>query len=278
MNNINNIKLAAFDMDGTLLNEKKEITKNTEAALKELVNNGIKVAFITGRVFVSPKCYANSIGLKLPIAATNGSHVRDEEGNVIYEAELNKDIVHKVLDLLKGKDFYFHLYPIDGLITSEENSNNPSSFIKGRVPAGDEDKMRREILKYDELYNVKDKIYKIIIITDNNEERLKFRRLLDEFGIFNSSSWHNNIEITSKYGTKKYGIEALLKYYNIEWKDVAAFGDNENDLPMLKLAGHPFIMGNATDEIKKKSNAKIIGDNDKEGVYYALKEEFDLNC
>lgn len=278
MININNIKLAAFDMDGTLLNDKNEITKNTEAALKELVKNGIKVALITGRVFVSPKCYASSIGLKLPIAATNGSHVRDENGDVIYEAELEKSVVNKVLDLLRDKDFYFHLYPIDGLITSVENSNNPLSFINGRMPEGDEDKMRRVILNYDELYNVNDKIYKIIIITDNNDERLKFRKLLDENGIFNSSSWHNNIEITSKYGTKKYGIEALLKHYNIEWKDVAAFGDNENDLPMLTLAGHPFIMGNATDEIKKKSGAKVIGNNDDEGVFYALKEEFDLNC
>lgn len=278
MNNKNNIKLAAFDMDGTLLNDRKEITPRTEAALKELINNGVKVAFITGRVSVSPKSYAETSGLKVPVAATNGSHVEDEDGNLIYEAELDKETVIKVLDLLRGKDFYFHLYPIDGLITSEENSSNPLSYIKGRMPAGEEDKMRRVILKYDDLYDIKDKIYKIIIITDNNEERLKFRKLLDENGIFNSSSWHNNIEITSKYGTKKFGIEALLKHYNIEWKDVAAFGDNENDLPMLTLAGHPFIMGNATDEIKKKSNAKVIGNNDDEGVFYALKEEFDLNC
>lgn len=274
----NKIKLAAFDMDGTLLNDKKEITPKTEKVLKELQKQGVELAFITGRVYVSPYYYAKVHGLDLMIAATNGSHVVDKNGNVIYEAKLDKETVNKVLDLLKDTGFYFHLYPIDGLITSEENSSNPLSEIHGRMPEGYEDKMRRLILPYDELYNIDDDIYKIIIIADDNEARLKFRELLDNEGIFNSSSWHNNIEITSFKGTKKYGVEAMLKNLKISWDDVWAFGDNENDLPMLHLAGHPFIMGNATDDIKKESRATVVGDNDEEGVANALIKEFNLNC
>lgn len=274
----NKIKLAAFDMDGTLLDDKKEITPKTEKVLKELQKQGVELAFITGRVYVSPYYYAKVHGLDLMIAATNGSHVVDKNGNVIYEAKLDKETVNKVLDLLKDTGFYFHLYPIDGLITSEENSSNPLSEIHGRMPEGYEDKMRRVILPYDELYKIDDDIYKIIIITDDNEARLKFRELLDNERIFNSSSWHNNIEITSFKGTKKYGVEAMLKNLEISWDDVWAFGDNENDLPMLHLAGHPFIMGNATDEIKKESRATVVGDNDEEGVANALIKEFNLNC
>lgn len=274
----NKIKLAAFDMDGTLLNDKKEITPKTEKVLKELQKKGVELAFITGRVYVSPYYYAKVHGLDLMIAATNGSHVVDKDGKVIYEAKLEKETVNKVLDLLKDTGFYFHLYPIDGLITSEENSSNPLSEIHGRMPEGYEDKMRRVILPYDELYNIDDDIYKIIIITDDNEARLKFRKLLDKEGIFNSSSWHNNIEITSFKGTKKYGIEAMIENLGISWEDVWAFGDNENDLPMLHLAGHPFIMGNATDAIKEASKATIVGDNDEEGVANALIKEFNLNC
>ena len=267
----NKKRLAAFDMDGTLLNDKKEITPKTEKVLKELQKQGVELAFITGRVYVSPYYYAKVHGLNLMIAATNGSHVADENGNMIYEAKLDKETVNKVLDLLKDTGFYFHLYPIDGLITSEENQTNPLSEIKGRMPEGYEDKMRRVILPYDD-------IYKIIIITDDNEARLKFRELLDKEGIFNSSSWHNNIEITSSKGTKKYGIESMIEKLGITWDDVWAFGDNENDLPMLQLAGHPFIMGNATDEIKKASKATVVGDNDDEGVANALIKEFNLNC
>lgn len=274
----NKMKLAAFDMDGTLLDDKKEITPKTEKVLKELQKQGVELAFITGRVYVSPYYYAKVHGLDLMIAATNGSHVVDKNGNVIYEAKLDKETVNKVLDLLKDTGFYFHLYPIDGLITSEENSSNPLSEIHGRMPEGYEDKMRRVILPYDELYNIDDDIYKIIIIADDNEARLKFRELLDNEGIFNSSSWHNNIEITSFKGTKKYGVEAMLKNLKISWDDVWAFGDNENDLPMLHLAGHPFIMGNATDDIKKESRATVVGDNDEEGVANALIKEFNLNC
>lgn len=274
----NKKRLAAFDMDGTLLNDKKEITPKTEKVLKELQKQGVELAFITGRVYVSPYYYAKVHGLNLMIAATNGSHVADENGNMIYEAKLDKETVNKVLDLLKDTGFYFHLYPMDGLITSEENQTNPLSEIKGRMPEGYEDKMRRVILPYEELYNIDDDIYKIIIITDDNEARLKFREFLDKEGIFNSSSWHNNIEITSSKGTKKYGIESMIEKLGITWDDVWAFGDNENDLPMLQLAGHPFIMGNATDEIKKASKATVVGDNDDEGVANALIKEFNLNC
>lgn len=274
----NKIKLAAFDMDGTLLDEKSHITKNTENALKCLIKNGIRVAFVTGRVYVSPLAYARRHNLKVSIAATNGSFVCNEEKDILYEATLDKSTVKKVLNLLKDKDYYFHLYPIDGLITSEQNSKNPLSKIEGRMPRGNEDEMRRVILPFDDLYNVPDKIYKIIIIFKEPEDRLKFRKLLDIDGVFNSSSWFNNIEVTSPEGTKKHGIEALMNHYGFDWNEVAAFGDNENDLPMLNSAGKAFLMGNADENIKRMTNAKVIGKNYEEGVYKTLVEEFQLEC
>lgn len=265
-----NIKLMAFDMDGTLLNKNYEITDNTLKLLHMAEEQGINLALITGRVFISPQKYNEVSELNCAIASTNGACIFDENGEKIYNAPIDKKELNLALDLLKETDMYFHLYPIDGLITPYKD--NPSASNRNRMPKGYDDLLRVEIMDFDEMKNIEEEIYKIIIIEEDNEKRLAFRKKLDENGIHNSSSWINNIEITSKYATKEIAIKKLAEHYNVDLKDVAAFGDNENDLPMLNVVGHGYLMGNSPEPIRKLTNAEIIGNHDEEGVYNKLKE------
>lgn len=264
------IKLIAFDMDGTLLNKKYEITENTLKMLHKAEENDIRLALITGRVYISPRTYNKVSNLNCAIASTNGACIFDENGNKIYNAPIDKEELRLSLDLLKETDMYFHLYPIDGIITPYKD--NPNATNRNRMPKGYDDLLRVEIMDFEEMKNLDEEIYKIIIIENDDEKRMAFRKKLDENGIHNSSSWINNIEITSKYATKEIAIKKLAEHYNVDLKDVAAFGDNENDLPMLNVVGHGFLMENAPEFVKAKTDAELIGHHDQEGVYNKLKE------
>ncbi len=264
------IKLMAFDMDGTLLDKNNDITENTLKALNLAEEKGINLALITGRVYISPKKYKEVSNLNCSVASTNGGCIFDENGNKIYNAPLDKNQLNLSIDLLRETGMYFHLYPIDGLITPYKD--NPSATNRNRMPKGFDDLLKVRIMDFDEMKNLDEEIYKIIIIDNDNEKRLQFRKKLDEHGIYNSSSWINNIEITSKYATKEIAIKKLAEHYGVDLKDVAAFGDNENDIPMLNAVGHGFLMGNSPDSIRQMTNAKIIGNHDEEGVYNQLKE------
>ncbi|MDO5716785.1 MAG: Cof-type HAD-IIB family hydrolase [Tissierellia bacterium] len=267
------IKLIAIDMDGTLLNEKNEITDNTQKILKNIAAKGVHIALATGRVYVSVKSYKDLTGIPFSIACTNGSLAFDEEDKEIYYKPLNGFQLETTLNLLETEDIYFHLYTRDGLVTPY--GDHPKASIVGRMPKGKEHLMKQIILPMEELKKIDETIYKIIIIENDNEKRRSFRKKLDEAGISTSSSWHNNIEITDEQANKKEALQRILHRYSLEWEEVIAFGDNENDLPMLHAAGQAYLMGNASDELKQSVDFPVIKTNREEGVYHQLKELFE---
>ncbi|MCI5675343.1 MAG: Cof-type HAD-IIB family hydrolase [Ezakiella sp.] len=267
-------KLIAFDMDGTLLNSKHEITENTKKALIKLYQDGMKLAFITGRVFISPVKYAELLNLDITIASTNGALIRDEKGEIFYKKTIDKDELILALNLLEEEGSYFHLYPIDGLITPYKDS--PNATNRGRMPRGYDDLLKVRIMNFDEMSSIDEDIFKIIIIEEEDKKRLAFRKKLGQNGIFNSSSWINNIEITNRLANKKIAIEEIADRYGLSLDEIMVFGDNENDIPMINEAGIGFLMGNAPENVKKMTNCEVIGNNNDEGVYNKLKELF--NC
>jgi len=70
---------------------------------------------------------------------------------------------------------------------------------------------------------------------------------------------------------KATAVKTLCSLWNIDLKDTIAFGDNYNDVEMLKTVGHGFLMGNAPDELKEIIKTHTY-DNNNDGIYYALLE------
>ena len=88
------IKLFAFDIDGTLLDNNSKVTDESREALKKLDDAGIKVVLASGRVFPSIKYNQKSLGISGPIVTTNGSLI-SLDGREIYKSYYIED------DLLK---------------------------------------------------------------------------------------------------------------------------------------------------------------------------------
>ena len=78
-------------------------------------------------------------------------------------------------------------------------------------------------------------------------------------------------EVSSKNVDKWYAIEEIMKLENIEQEEVMSFGDNNNDILMIKNAGLGIAMGHSNNEVKKVADV-ITATNDEEGVAKVLEE------
>ena len=126
-------KLIFIDMDGTLLNNKHEISERNKEAIRKATERGVKVAVTTGRLFASAKYYAGLLGVKTPIISCNGAFIREkDEDKIIYESVLNENQLDRIYNVIK------HILKA---ICIENDSNKLNDLFKAK----------EELKKYEDL-------------------------------------------------------------------------------------------------------------------------------
>lgn len=257
------IKLIATDLDGTLMSpDHMTITDFTLDTLKKAHNKGVKIAITTGR----PLALTDSVIKQIPFADYviygNGACIFDRNSNKKIFSNLisNSDSVEIIKYLLTQKVF-FEIY-IDGKSHYQlgfdkyfKSIDMPNEFIDEVIKSLNEHKdllayIGKKAIEKITLYSVKDEEYPIY--------NSKFR----EMGFSTASSFKGNLEATAGSADKGTALMELSKILGITADEVMSFGDEGNDIPMLKFAKYSFAMGNASDECKKaakfiaKSNAE----------------------
>ena len=269
-------KLFAFDLDGTLLNNKKELSPNNLLALKEMAETGSIVALASGRIGSSMQQYANMLDNKVGLLTLNGAVVYKDAFDIstlIYSSPLPPEFADYLIQYAHNKNFGLNYYIDDKLygLTQTNNSqwyelyfeqtSSEYSFVSnfnhftGKAPS------------------------KIIFIGDPEE--------LDEIEEYFRSCWSNSIYICRTWdyyleflnvnANKGLGIEALANSYNISVSDVVAFGDAQNDIPMLQKVGLGIAMKNADAEVKSAAKRISSFTNDEDGVaceWNLIKKEY----
>lgn len=129
--------------------------------------------------------------------------------------------------------------------------------------------MREEIFKKD--------ILKFVIIEEKNPSILdEIRKELRKVqGIKITSSWPNNIEVMNEGVDKGNAVKILAEKMNIDREDIIAFGDNYNDIEMIKFAGLGVAMGNAEEFIKQEADY-VTDTNQDSGVAKAIYKFLEL--
>ncbi|MGO2290463.1 MAG: HAD family hydrolase, partial [Lactococcus cremoris] len=77
--------------------------------------------------------------------------------------------------------------------------------------------------------------------------------------------------ITHLEAQKAKAVQFIAQRERLEQRELAAFGDNENDLSMLKAVGLPIVMANASDDLKKIGKV-ITKSNTEDGVAYGIQK------
>ncbi|CBA64498.1 putative hydrolase [Clostridioides difficile CD196] len=275
-------KLIVTDMDGTLLGNNHKVTDENKTALQKVIKSGINVTLATGRAFDSAKCNVDFLKEDMPIIACNGSLIREQNGNIIYSNKIDTRTCLNILDVLDKYDIYYQCNSIDSMLY-EKNRRTILCFtkkIEGRedrlsVFLGSEtevivkDDLREEIFKKD--------ILKFVIIEEKNPSILdEIRKELRKVqGIKITSSWPNNIEVMNEGVDKGNAVKILAEKMNIDREDIIAFGDNYNDIEMIKFAGLGVAMGNAEELIKQEADY-VTDTNQDSGVAKAIYKFLEL--
>lgn len=274
VNTMSDIKLVALDLDGTLLDSEKRLSKRNEGALRACIEQGVAVVPTTGRTVDGiPDFVRNLPGVRYAIT-TNGAMIEDlTEGEVIETNKMSNNQAVKYLRMINSYHVMYDPY-INGRGLTEER------FFLHLEEYGLSPRIQELVHKTrDVVPNIieaviegKQEVEKINLFFPNLEERAKVRELLiacDDIEL--SSSMPNNLEINALGATKGKGILRLASHLGLEQNQTLACGDGENDITMIQLAGVGVAMGNAEEYLKEMADY-ITLTNDEDGVAAAIEK------
>lgn len=281
------MKLIATDLDGTLLNEKGEISVENAQAIHEAMDYGIKFVVATGRSYDAANKALQAAGISCPVICLNGANTYSIDKKMLRNAPMDLEISRKIQAMCQEEDIYFELFTNNGVYsTSREQfigvmidiltSTHPD-IPEDEIRAAAQQRFQNEEVKfvhnYDDLFLMDSlKIYKILAFSLQKEKLNKVSSQLEkETKLAITSSGDINLEFNHPDAQKGIALEALATNMGIQMKDVMALGDNFNDVSMLQMAGIGVAMENATEEIKELCQYTTKSNNE-HGVAIAVEK------
>lgn len=271
---MSNIKLVAMDLDHTLLDDDKKISKHTENVLMEAIQRGIYIVPATGRIFKSiPEFLREMEGVRYALCC-NGATVYDKyEDEIIYTNHLQEEVVFEIFDILEKYHCTHDIYQNGQGYMEPRFLDHISEY---GVKAHTYDLVKNTRLPVENLREYIHKnplgIEKISSFFDDMEERkAAFAELKNRNIASVSSSLSNNIEINQFGCDKGDGLTHLAEHLGIPMSQVMACGDAGNDVKMIEAAGIGVVMENGMEELKKIANF-VTKTNNEDGVAYAIEK------
>lgn len=280
------IELIASDMDGTLLNERLEVSETNAKTILEAQKQGIRFMVATGRGYTEARPLLDHVGISCPLITLNGAQVYNESGEVIENIGIEKSTVKEIVDKIKESGLYCEMTTSEGIYSDNKSQRiestasllyktNPDTSYKMAVVLA---AARLEIMNvnyvtdYEELIHDESvEILKVIAFSDEGPKVLK--PITDELSksgkLAITASFINNIEINNIKAQKGLALKRAAKKLDIPMENVMALGDNFNDISMLKVAGISFAMENAEEEVKEAAKY-LTSTNNEHGVSEAI--------
>ena len=261
------IKVIAMDLDGTALNHQKQLTERTRAAIQNAAKSGIQIVVATGRTFSSlaPEVLAMP---EITCAITsNGAVVnRIPDGAVLLHNYPNPETVSEIAGMIQGEKIdtevctggqaYIGQSYYDRVL--EGKTNRDVQYVKTtRHPVPD---------IYQFLLEHRVAIENINLNFKTLEEKQQWQQRFQKLpGVTPTSSFLFNVELGGATTSKAHALQALLDEWKMTSQQVMAFGDSENDLGMIQLAGIGVEMANGMEEVSQA--AYILAEsNEEDGV------------
>lgn len=243
-----NIKMIVTDLDGTLLKDDKSISTYTENVIKQLRDRGILFVVATARPIRAVKTFLPWVNFDAAIFH-NGAVVMDHE-TILKELGIKNPskIVNAILD--DNPDYK---------IAVESNDVMYSNFNAGEIWPGIDYIKTSDFKELEHFY-----AEKIIVDAHSVEEMNKLMKYMDD-DLYMLPSENRIITIHNIQSSKINGIKILAERYDISLDQIVTFGDDYNDIDMLRSCGMGVAVENALPEVKKAAR-EITESNEQDGV------------
>ena len=265
------IRVIATDMDGTLLDPKGQLDlPRLEKILDKLDQRGIRFVIATGNEIHRMRQLLKHLAERVVLVVANGARIF--ENDELLQAQTWDDaMVDRALVHFKGRECQ------DQFVVTAMNGG----FVKKGTVFTELDKfMTPEMIeKLYQRMNFVDEfdsslfggVLKMSMVVGEERSESVLQEINDLFDghVRAVSSGYGCIDILQDGIHKAWGLEELLKHWNLKPEQIMAFGDSENDIEMLELAGISYAMENAEEAVKRVAT-KVAPANSRAGVYKVL--------
>ena len=252
---MNKISVVLSDLDGTLFHDDKSISDYTKQIIAEAQGRGILFGVCTSRARVNAVKFLD--GINSDILITNGGGLVTSGSTSVYSCEFTVD---EVRALIKAA---FEVCGPDVVLSVD---NDHGLYCNTKEELGD------KYWTYTDFSDFNEPGMKLCIET---LDRGKIEKIASSIGIdkidylpFSDIPWY---KLSKKGATKERAIEALCNHLKITPSQIAAFGDDFNDIGMLKLCGKGIAMKNAIPEVQQIADEVCLS-NEEDGVADWIKE------
>ncbi|NGZ75137.1 Cof-type HAD-IIB family hydrolase [Saccharibacillus alkalitolerans] len=246
-----------FDLDGTLLNDDKQVNDSTREAIAALKEQGHIVAIATGRAPFFFEHIRKELNIDTYVSY-NGSYVV-LEGEVVFTNPLNEKALQTLTDLALENDHAIVYMDHEDMRANVPNSDRINESI-GTLQVN-------IMPTHDPLYYKDRFIYQSLLFCAEGEEK-PYESLLHAFDFIR---WHPfSVDVLPAGGSKFKGIGKITEKLGIPAERQFAFGDALNDLEMLKGIQNSVAMGNGLSEAKEAAKW-ITTSNNEDGIAHGLK-------
>ncbi len=263
-------KLLVLDVDGTLLNNEKEISKRTLSTLLKAQHTGIRIVLASGRPTsgLLPLAKALEMGnFGGYIVSYNGAQIINaENGEVMFDKRINPELIPYLEKKARKNNFSIFTYHDEYLLT--DNADNVH--------------IRREawlnnlrIMEEEEFSIAIDFAPCKCVLVSDDEEALRGlenhwkRRLDGVLDVFPSEPYF--LEVVPCGVDKANTLGVLMEQLGVKREEVIAIGDGVADVTMLQLAGKSVAMGHAQDSVKICADY-VTASNEEDGVAQAVEK------
>lgn len=245
------IKLIISDLDGTLLDSSLRISEHNLREIKRIQSHGVLFTIATGRPYDLIKAYIEMLELKLPIITCNGARIVMPDGKKdVFNAYLPVKDVRALIEQCYSRGHHWLAYSSRGIITTITDFTK--TYLKRNDDLPINLQARYVLIDRSNQLRPDEKINKFLIIEKDKERYMETcEQITSKKGLNCERSQESYIDVMPKGINKSVGVEKIISEMNIKAEHVAAFGDQENDLQMLKFVGLPITLQNGIDALKE---------------------------
>ena len=263
-------KLLVLDVDGTLLNDEREISKRTLAALLKVQQMGVRIVLASGRPTYGLMPLAKTLELGNYggfVLSYNGCQIiKAQNGEILFERRINPEMLPYLEKKARKNGFAILTYHDDTLITDSPDNE----YIKNEALLNN-----LKIIREDEFSTAIDFApCKCMLVSDKEKALIGLeqhweKRLAGTLDAFRSEPYF--LEVVPCGVNKANTLGALLEHLGVTREEVIAVGDGVCDVTMLQLAGMGVAMGHSQDSVKVCADY-VTASNEEDGVALAVEK------
>lgn len=252
------MKIFVFDLDGTILQDSHDIHPKNLEAIEKLIELGKEIVFASGRMLPSMvKLLRRYFSQQFPMIAYNGSVAWLPEIGKVLDVKIDPQTASKVVEILREMGIHRQAYIEDRLVVEEENEQAKAYSDHSQI----------ELTVVPDLVKVVEENGATKLLAIDEPQKLDsiiatLRSTFPNLTIF--KSFANYLDFVPAQVDKGRALQLLANHRGWDLKEAVAFGDNDNDIPLLKVVGLKVAVKNGTKSLKEVADV-IVEENTQGG-------------